>query len=120
MRAAKDSTATGRQFVGFPPLAGRPIGARRVRRGRPRLGPAGETGARPGPGAGYRAVEEVVVTAQKKEEKVQDVPISVGVVSSADVEKKGLINIDDLGTTLPNVECAALRSPRSRNSRSAA
>jgi iron complex outermembrane receptor protein len=49
-------------------------------------------------------IQEVVVTAQKREEKVQDVPISVGVVSGQDLQKQGLINIDDLGNSVPNVE----------------
>ncbi|HLY55843.1 MAG TPA: hypothetical protein VKS60_09825, partial [Stellaceae bacterium] len=49
-------------------------------------------------------LEEIVVTAQKKEEKAQDVPISIGVISSAQIEKQGIINIDDLGAKTPNVQ----------------
>jgi iron complex outermembrane receptor protein len=49
-------------------------------------------------------IEEVVVTAQKKEEKLQDVPISIGVISGTQIEKQGIINIDDLASRTPNVQ----------------
>jgi iron complex outermembrane receptor protein len=49
-------------------------------------------------------IEEIVVTAQKKEEKAQDVPISIGVISGQQIEKQGIINIDDLAARTPNVQ----------------
>ncbi len=49
-------------------------------------------------------IQEVVVTAEKKTEKVQDVPIAIGVLTALDIEKQGIINIDDLAARTPNVQ----------------
>jgi iron complex outermembrane receptor protein len=49
-------------------------------------------------------LEEVVVTAQKRSQKLQNVPISVAVLGGKDLKAQNIINIDDLGTKIPNVE----------------
>lgn len=49
-------------------------------------------------------LEEVVVTAQKRAERAQDVPISMGVMNGQDLVDKGIINIDDLAGRMPNVQ----------------
>jgi len=49
-------------------------------------------------------IVEVIVTAQKQRENAQDVPISIGVVSALTIEKQGIVNIDDLGSKVPNVQ----------------
>lgn len=49
-------------------------------------------------------IAEITVTAQKITEKVQDVPIAVGVVSAASLEKQGIQNINDVAGQMPNVE----------------
>lgn len=49
------------------------------------------------------ALDEVVVTATKRAETLQDVPISVGVVSGATVEKFGLMGFEDLQNHVPNL-----------------
>jgi iron complex outermembrane receptor protein len=49
-------------------------------------------------------LEEVVVTAQKRSQKLQNVPISVAVLGGRDLKAQNIINIDDLGTKIPNVE----------------
>lgn len=48
-------------------------------------------------------LEEVIVTAQKREESLQDVPISVATVSGEKLEKAGIENLEDLTTYLPNI-----------------
>src|ERR1700737_3669274 len=40
-------------------------------------------------------LEEIVVTAQKKSENMQDVPISISVFDSAQLEKLHINNVDD-------------------------
>ena len=40
------------------------------------------------PGAGAPTLEEVVVTAQKREERLQDVPVAISAVSGEDLEAK--------------------------------
>ncbi len=54
-------------------------------------------------GSADNAIETIVVTAEKKEEKVQDVPISVGVVSAQDIQEQGVVNVNDLGGKVANL-----------------
>jgi iron complex outermembrane receptor protein len=42
-------------------------------------------------------IQEVLVTARKTTERLQDVPMSIAVVSSQDIEKTGAANLNDLG-----------------------
>ena len=48
-------------------------------------------------------LEEITVTARKVEENLQDVPISVSALSSADITARGLENLEDLALHVPNV-----------------
>jgi iron complex outermembrane receptor protein len=48
-------------------------------------------------------LEEVVVTAQKRAEDSQDVPISISALSETDLERRGVLNAGDLISTLPNM-----------------
>ncbi|PLW82356.1 TonB-dependent receptor [Kineobactrum sediminis] len=56
-----------------------------------------------------QGLEEVVVTAQKREQSLQDAPISIAAFDASDLEQKGVANLDDLGTSVPNVKIT--RSP---------
>jgi iron complex outermembrane receptor protein len=49
------------------------------------------------------ALEEIVVTAQRREEKLQDVPLSVSAISSDAIEQRGLSNVMALNSLAPNV-----------------
>ena len=53
------------------------------------------------------AIEEVVVTAQRTEESVQDVPIAVSAFSGAMMEDKQIISPSDLQLNAPNVSFTA-------------
>lgn len=48
-------------------------------------------------------IEQIVVTAEKKAEKVQDVPISIGVVSAQDIQQQNIVNVNDLGGKVANM-----------------
>ena len=48
-------------------------------------------------------IEEMVVTAQKREENVQAVPISISTLSASDIERRGVQNTQDLIGTIPNM-----------------
>ncbi|MBP8925149.1 MAG: TonB-dependent receptor [Pseudomonadales bacterium] len=48
-------------------------------------------------------IEEVVVTAQKREEDMQSVPISISTLSENDIERRGVQNAADLVGTIPNM-----------------
>lgn len=53
-----------------------------------------------------RTIEEVVVTAQKREERLQDIPISIGAITSAEIENKGLVNFKDIALATPSISTA--------------
>jgi iron complex outermembrane receptor protein len=58
------------------------------------------TGART---SGSDALEEVLVTATKRTESVQDVPVSITAISARDLEAMGAQQFFDYGTTVPNL-----------------
>ena len=49
------------------------------------------------------AIEEIVVTAQKREENVQDVAIAITALSAKSLEAKGLTNVTQISDFAPNV-----------------
>ena len=52
------------------------------------------------------ALEEVIVTAQKRAESLQDTPISVVAYDSASLESKGINTLVDLQANVPNLQLA--------------
>ena len=52
------------------------------------------------------ALEEVVVTARKRSESLQDVPISIQALSSTKIEELGITSFDDCAAMLPTVSFA--------------
>ena len=50
-----------------------------------------------------QAIEEVVVTATKREESLQDVPIAVTALTADDLEERGITNFSDYVMQLPGV-----------------
>lgn len=57
-----------------------------------------------GPGSGDRiTVEEVVVTAQKREERLLDVPMSITAVSAAQLVEAGITSTGDLQLVVPGL-----------------
>jgi len=53
------------------------------------------------------SVTEVVVTAQKREERLQDVPIAVSVASGDQLERQNIANIDQLKLIVPSFEATS-------------
>jgi len=51
-------------------------------------------------------LEEVVVTAQKREQSLQDVPISVSAVDGEKMAEAGISNLEDLSAYVPNFQQA--------------
>jgi outer membrane receptor protein involved in Fe transport len=52
------------------------------------------------------AIQEIIITAQKREESIQDVPIAVSALSSADLESRGIAGSRDLQYAVPNMSFA--------------
>jgi len=50
------------------------------------------------------ALEEVIVTATKRAQSIQDVPVSVAAVSAEMMEKIGITDVEDLTSVIPNFE----------------
>ncbi|MBT3411974.1 MAG: TonB-dependent receptor [Halieaceae bacterium] len=48
-------------------------------------------------------LEEVIVTAQKRVESLQDVPISVVAVSGDTIDEQGIFDLEQLSFTMPNI-----------------
>ncbi|MHA6766971.1 TonB-dependent receptor [Sphingobium ummariense] len=55
-------------------------------------------------------IPDIVVTAQKREQRLQDVPVSVTVTSGALLQQANINTLSDLSTRLPNVRMAAAPS----------
>ncbi|MGH7896915.1 MAG: TonB-dependent receptor, partial [Candidatus Binatia bacterium] len=53
--------------------------------------------------ASTREIEEIIVTAQKREASIQDVPISMSAISGEDVEFRNIRGVADLQHAVPNL-----------------
>ena len=53
--------------------------------------------------ANSNQLDEVVVTAQRTTERLQDVPIAVSALSSAQLEERQIVTTNDLGRSVPNL-----------------
>jgi iron complex outermembrane recepter protein len=82
----------GRRYVGL--LSGLVSGV---------AGPAAAQQAAAPPSA---AIEQVVVTAQKRTEKVQDIPISITALDKRTLKNLRLVNTEDLAQFVPNMQIA--------------
>jgi iron complex outermembrane receptor protein len=51
-------------------------------------------------------LEEIVVTAQKRSENLQDTPISMAALTSAALESRGFVDINDLRAAVPGLQLA--------------
>jgi iron complex outermembrane recepter protein len=49
------------------------------------------------------ALEEVTVTARRREERLQSTPVSVTAFTAEDIEQRGLTNLAEVGNNVPNV-----------------
>ena len=49
-------------------------------------------------------LEEIVVTARKRQESIQDVPVAVSAISPGQLERGTITSSLDLGKLVPNVE----------------
>ena len=67
-----------------------------------------------GPETGTQAagqVEEIVVTAQKRSEKLQDTPVSITAFTTKGLEQRGVSNLQDVSNFAPNLELHATNRP---------
>src|SRR5690606_17556694 len=55
------------------------------------------------PSDGASTLDDIVVTAQRRSERLQDVPISVTALSSERLEDAGIVSTEDLTTVTPGL-----------------
>ena len=55
---------------------------------------------------GQTILEEIIVTAQKREQSLQDAPLAVTAFGAKEVEQRGIYNVQDIGLFVPNVQVA--------------
>ena len=53
---------------------------------------------------GWAQIEEIVVTTRRREENLQDVPISVSTLSSAEIERFGIYDLRDVAKYTAGME----------------
>ena len=67
------------------------------------------------PFAAYAQLDEVVVTAQKREQNIQDVPISVGVVDAETLDKNQFSDFREISKLTPSVNFQGGYTPSATN-----
>lgn len=60
----------------------------------------------------YAQLEEVIVTAERREANIQDTPISIAALTSEMIERRGVVTVADLFNTIPGVQ--GYEAPSSR------
>jgi iron complex outermembrane receptor protein len=59
-------------------------------------------------------LQEVVVTAQKREERLHDVPMGVTAITSEDLQKQQLISLEDLAAKVPGLSLTNIQPGQTR------
>ncbi len=59
-------------------------------------------------------LEEVVVTARKREENLQNTPLSISAFTANELQQRQIRSTDQLADVTPNLTFDALRPPRAR------
>ena len=57
-------------------------------------------------------LDELIVTAQKRAENVQDVPLSITAISGAEIEKAHILNFAQLTTVVPSLQFSTSNNVR--------
>lgn len=55
-------------------------------------------------GSAYAQLEEVIVTAQKRTESLQDIPVAISAYDADNIESMGLFNAQDVGAASPSLQ----------------
>ena len=53
--------------------------------------------------SGIEGLEEIVVTARKRQESLQEVPIAISVMGANDLKNKGVFSTSDLNNSMPGL-----------------
>ncbi|MCJ2179986.1 TonB-dependent receptor [Novosphingobium album (ex Hu et al. 2023)] len=64
---------------------------------------AQQAGSPPAANTAGKTLSDIVVTAQRRDQNMQDVPITISAFSNAELDRSGIDNIADLGTVVPGL-----------------
>jgi iron complex outermembrane recepter protein len=68
--------------------------------------PTGAYAAQPGGQSVAGAIEEVLVTARRREESLQDVPIAISAIGGDDLQQRGVESVANMNAIVPNLSVA--------------
>jgi iron complex outermembrane receptor protein len=74
----------------------------------------GAAGTQPQPETGPGRLEEIIVTAERREASIQDTPLAVSAMTSEVIEQRGITNVSTLSALVPNL--AVTTTPASSTS----
>ena len=60
----------------------------------------------------YTGIEEIIVTATKRTLNIQDVPQSITAFSTAEIERRGILDMADIAVNLPSISLSSNRAGR--------
>ena len=66
-------------------------------------------------GAAQAQIDEIVVTANKREQTLQEVPLSVSVTSGETIQQSSIVDLIDLQTAVPALRVNQLQSSAQTN-----
>ena len=66
-------------------------------------------------GPAQAAIDEIVVTANKREQTLQDIPLSVSVTSGETIQQSSIVDLIDLQTAVPSLRINQLQSSAQTN-----
>jgi outer membrane receptor protein involved in Fe transport len=66
-------------------------------------------------GSAIAEIEEITVTANKREQSLQDVPMTVSVTSAETIEQSSIVDLIDLQTAVPSLRVSQLQSSAQTN-----
>jgi iron complex outermembrane receptor protein len=66
--------------------------------------------AAPQAGAPNPQLEEVLITAERRESKLQDTPIAVSVIDGSEIQRESLVNLSEIAPSHPNCQIGQVLS----------
>ncbi|MDG1819898.1 MAG: TonB-dependent receptor [Porticoccaceae bacterium] len=66
-------------------------------------------------GLAYAAIDEIVVTANKREQTLQDIPLTVSVTSGETIQQSSIVDLIDLQSAVPSLRVNQLQSSAQTN-----
>jgi len=66
-------------------------------------------------GLAHAAIDEIIVTANKREQSLQDIPLTVSVTSGETIQQSSIVDLIDLQSAVPSLRVNQLQSSAQTN-----